>query len=105
LPLDIARRFVDLPRELKARYTRAQDYRAVHATEPGKRMIADLLAFCGLERDPFVPGAADETAYALGKQRVARRIAAMLNLDEREIMRLAGKAFDYPLYDTEENSK
>lgn len=81
--------FRDFPAHVRALFVRAQPYRIVFGTSEGQRVLQDLFKFCGMDRDVFVPGAPDQTAYQAGMRRVALRIAGMLKIDEREAMRIA----------------
>ncbi len=56
-----------------------RDYRAVFASEEGRRVLRDLSRFC-----MYVAPTADanEAVFAMGMQRVFRRIAAMARAGE-----------------------
>lgn len=56
------------------------DYRHVFGGEAGQRVLADILRRGGVLQDPF-QATERETAYALGKRRLAVEIIEMLNSD------------------------
>ena len=66
------------------RFFLRRDYKQVFETPEGERVLADILAFsgvdqAGLAKDPYA------TAFLLGKREVGLRVAGMLNrdIDER----------------------
>lgn len=75
--------------KLGAALRRKHDYRTAFATPEGQRVLADLFGFCGVGRDMADPQNANHTYYNLGKQRVALRIAACLNMSDADVLRLA----------------
>lgn len=86
--------FASLSRELKLRFSMATAYRQVfgtpeHMSTAQRLVMQDICRFAGINADAFVPGEADSTAYTLGKQRLVRRIAAMIGFTEAEVIRLA----------------
>jgi hypothetical protein len=81
--------FRDFPAHVRARFGRSADYRATFGSPAGQRVLADLLKFCGIDGDCFVPGAPDQTGFELGKRRVALRVISFMNFDERAAAKLA----------------
>ena len=69
--------------EALARETRAglvRDYQHVFGTEPGRRVLADILRRAQVMNDPMRPSDR-ETAYALGMRRLGMEIVEMINAD------------------------
>lgn len=59
------------------------------ATPDQQKRALDWITFsaCGLKADPFEPGSPDVSAYLMGRQSVAKQIAAVLNTDPASIRR------------------
>ena len=74
---------------VKLMFRRSAAYRAVFNTESGRAVLADIFKFCGMDAELLSAGKPDETAHALGKRRVALRIASLLNFTEVEAAKLA----------------
>lgn len=69
--------------ETLARQARAElvhDYKHVFGTEPGGRVLADILRRAQVINDPMRPSDR-ETAYALGMRRLGMEIVEMINAD------------------------
>jgi hypothetical protein len=79
LPLD---RFAQVLR-------RKHDYATTFNSPEGKRVLADLMRRCGMLRDPFKAGAADETAKATGRQDIGRHIVKIMGMSERDMVRIS----------------
>lgn len=65
---------------------RRRDYAAVFATQAGRRVLRDLFQFC---MQPVPTADANEAVFAMGMQRVFRRIQAMTRLDTGELIDLS----------------
>jgi len=81
--------------ELAARLRRQQlrrDYAQVFGSEAGKRVLADLMKFCGAGRELMVPGDPHHTHYNIGRFRVAQHVAGHLMLDDRAMIERAREA-------------
>ena len=63
-------------------------YQALSETAAGRIVLADLLAFTGPDRDPFITGDPYQTVYEVGKQRVGRRIQGFLEMTDAEMEHL-----------------
>lgn len=90
MPLPL--RFRNLPARLRQLLSRKQDYRVVFLeSEPGRRVLADLLQACGADRrfDLFAPGQADVTAYNLGKREIGERILRYLSIPDEDVIRMS----------------
>ncbi|MFN0183046.1 MAG: hypothetical protein ACKVQR_04420 [Aquabacterium sp.] len=69
--------------EALARQARAElvhDYKHVFGTQPGERVLADILRRAQVINDPMRPSDR-ETAYALGMRRLGMEIVEMINAD------------------------
>jgi hypothetical protein len=66
----------------------ADDYRFVFATEPGQRVLADILRRGGIMTDTY-DAHPPNAAYAQGKRRLALEIVEMINADPAGRDRLA----------------
>jgi hypothetical protein len=64
-------------------------YRFTFGTPEGQVVLRDLMRFCGVRQNSYVPGDPTTTAFNEGKRRVAIRIGAIMNLSDAELMRLA----------------
>lgn len=64
----------------QARAALAMDYRFVFGTEPGQRVLADILRRAGVMLDPYQATDRD-TAYQLGMRRLGMEIVEMINSD------------------------
>ena len=76
-----------LPAFLRARALMGLKCRHTFGSPQGKEVFRDLMRFCGMDEDPFVPADAAQTAYNLGKRRVAMRYARFMGYDEAAITR------------------
>lgn len=70
---------------LPAVLSRRLDYRQTFGTPQGKRVLADLHRFC-MQGTPTADP--DEAVFTQGMQRVFRRIAGMINMDENELIEM-----------------
>lgn len=59
----------------------ADDYRHVFGSEPGQRVLADLLRRSGITREPMVPGDPHATAFNLGRISMGRELVRAANSD------------------------
>ncbi|MBO6782243.1 MAG: hypothetical protein JJ899_03080 [Alphaproteobacteria bacterium] len=65
---------------------RNRAYRTVFATPEGKRVLQDLHAFC---MQPVPSADANDAVFAMGMQRVFRRVAALSAADEDALVAFA----------------
>lgn len=65
---------------------RYRDYREVFSSEPGQRVLRDLHRFCVLATPSADP---NDAVFAMGMQRVFRRIAALSGTSEDVLLALA----------------
>ena len=65
---------------------RGRAYREVFATPAGQRVLDDLHRFC---MQPVATADANEAVFAMGMQRVFRRIAALSGMREDALLELA----------------
>lgn len=72
-------------------FERRNRYRAVFDTPDGRKVLADLMTFCHVDRPVTVPGDAQMSAYNDGMRRVALRIASILRMKDEEIFALANQ--------------
>ena len=77
----------------RAALFRKNDYRMVfQGSDAGKRVLADIYRFAGLDRQMHVPGDPFGTTFNDGMRRVALRIAKLLNEDDNKVIqRLEGE--------------
>lgn len=63
----------------------AIDYRHTFNTEPGRRVLWDLLTRCHIFQSSFKPGAPSEvTAFREGERNVGLQIMAMMQIEDVE---------------------
>lgn len=70
----------------------ARDYRFVFGSEPGQRVLADLLRRGGVMLDPY-DAHPTNAAYAMGKRRLALDIIETINADQaaQEALAITGE--------------
>lgn len=71
----------------KEQLKRIQDYKNTFSADYGKRVLDDLMLFCGghTNQDNFDPQNERRTAYNLGKNRVYRYILSFVEYKEDEL--------------------
>lgn len=65
------------------------DYRQVFATDAGGRVLADILARCGVMQSSYTIGDTHETAFREGRRRVGLELIEMINSDPEALIKLA----------------
>lgn len=65
-----------------------KDYNFVFSTEEGKRVLADLYKFCGIDSQIYSENP-HTTSFNAGKHRVAQHIQGLLSQNAQVIMDLA----------------
>ena len=65
------------------------DYRTAYSTPAGKRVLAHILDYCGVDRTPSVPGDVFMTGVLVGRQDVGREIIKAKHITDEELRRLA----------------
>ena len=73
---------------VEERHFLAMDYRFVFASEPGQRVLADILRRAGVMQSTY-DAHPSNAAFAEGKRRVALEIIEMINADPADRQRLA----------------
>ncbi len=68
-------------------FRRAALYRRVFETPDGQRVLADILANCGV-LDPVISGTTESTLVAAGKQSAGLEILGILKKDPAEVWSL-----------------
>lgn len=72
----------------KQRLTTIEAYQLVFSSREGRRVLADLLKLCHMERDTFVAGDPHQTSWRCGQRSVGLRIYEILKLDTKKIAAL-----------------
>jgi hypothetical protein len=67
---------------------RAKDFQNVFGTEEGRRVLGDLINFCGADNQIFVPNDPHSTSFNAGKHRVMQHIQSILNYKNEEMLQL-----------------
>ncbi|MDR3418687.1 MAG: hypothetical protein P4L83_21145 [Nevskia sp.] len=85
----------------KALQALRMDYHVTFGTEPGQRVLADLLRRGGVAQTPLVLGQPDQTAYQCGRMRLALEIVEMISADPEAAVRMISSGQTEELFDAE----
>ena len=72
-------------------YTRVKDFKETFESESGKKMLFELMKFCGFLGKPFSKDPC-QTAYDAGQRDVIGWILTNMKVKEREILRILEEA-------------
>jgi hypothetical protein len=67
---------------------RRDAFKKTFGSKTGELVLADILKFCGNDKQVFVPNDPNTTAFNAGKHRVAQHILAILNMQDDKIKEL-----------------
>lgn len=73
-------------RNFRKRRRLREDYRAVFATESGRRVLADLFRSCLIDNAGYIQQ--DTALHSQGRRWVFARIYKMLNMNDDELVKL-----------------
>lgn len=85
----------------KKRLASIDAFQLVFSSPEGKKVLAEILKICHVDRDTFVAGAPDETAWRCGQRSIGLRICELLKLDTKKLASLMREQEIQDEYDDE----
>lgn len=82
---------------IKDLITLRNDYNITFSTPEGKRVLKDLMKFCGYKASSYVPGDTGATCVNEGLRLAILRILKFVEMDEAELTRLSQLRDENPM--------